>query len=228
MSWFGSAALCAALAAAALAAPGEWGFSRSVTPGLISHYTALFGQGVRRQLQEWQEFVRRMPAQSAAGRGQAGEIALLAPVNRFFNGVPSVSDQVLWNVVDYWATPAETLSVDGGDCEDYAIGKYFTLKELGVPVERLRLVYARTWFSPNTAHMVLAYYASPAADPLILDNLQGSIQPARDRPDLTPVYSFNDDDLQVLQSGGPPQRLNPSSSRKWRSVLEKLQRELSY
>ena len=211
---------------AALALAAEPGYSSSVTPGLVSHYTSLFGQEVRSRLKGWQEFVRRVPARLPANRGPSGEISLLAPVNGFFDAVAAGSVQQLWSVADYWATPAETLSVNGADCEDYAIGKYFMLKELGVPVARLRLVYVRTWFARNTAHMVLAYYASPSADPLILDNLQGGIEPARERPDLTPVYSFNDDDLQVLD--GPALRLNPASNRKWRSVLEKLQRELSY
>lgn len=44
-------------------------------------------------------------------------------------------------------------------------------------------------------HMVLAYYPTPGADPLILDNLNPRVLPASQRSDLVPVFSFNDDDL---------------------------------
>jgi len=220
------AALC--LAAVALAAGLEAGFSRSVTPGLVRHYTGLFGAGVPARVQRWQEFVRRAPILTVADRGMPPEAALLSNVNRFFNRVAYVPDRELWRVDDYWATPAEMLSVDGADCEDYAIAKYFALRELGVPVDKLRLVYARTWQVANEAHMVLAYYETPDADPLILDNLQGRIERASDRPDLVPVYTFNDEDVLLLQQNAPALRLAPSSNRKWQALVEKLQRELTY
>jgi predicted transglutaminase-like cysteine proteinase len=217
------AGLCALLLASAIAASGQLGFSRSVTPGLVAHYAGRFGPGARERLEGWKEFVRGTAGRTQAAR--SGEVELLGVVNRFFNRVPSSTDPVLWGVADYWATPAETLSIDGADCEDYAIAKYYTLKELGVPIARLRLVYAKTWLSSEYAHMVLAYYPDQHADPLILDNLAGSIQRASDRPDLTPVYSFNDDDLQVPDAGI---QISGSSVRQWRDVLQKLDRELTY
>lgn len=219
----------AAFAAAVCAVQAEPGFSRSLTAGLMRHYAATIDAGAPRRLRGWQEFVRRIPVRAVADSGGApGEPALLAPVNQFFNAVAAVADRVLWRVEDYWATPAEMLSADGADCEDYAIAKYFTLKELGVPVTKLRLVYARTWQAPNEAHMVLAYYDSPGADPLILDNLQGGIERAAQRPDLTPVYTFNDEDLLVLRGGAPALQLRPAVNRKWQLLVDKLQRELTY
>jgi len=206
------------LAAAAIAAgAAELGYSRSVTPGLIAHFGRQFGQGARDRLEGWKEFVR----------GSSGAKDLLGPVNGFFNRLPYLTDQDHWGVVDYWATPSEFLASAGGDCEDYAIAKYFTLKELGVPVSRLRMVYARTWKS-NGAHMVLAYYPSPGADPLIMDSLEGGIRPASDRPDLIPVYTFNDDDLLFPQAGLPTIPISTGSFRLWREVLDKLARELTY
>ena len=86
-----------------------------------------------------------------------------------------------------------------GDCEDFAIAKYFSLLAVGVPASQLRLVYVRLQLGapggPSQAHMVLAYYASAQAEPLILDNLITDIRPASRRPDLTPVFSFNSDGL---------------------------------
>jgi predicted transglutaminase-like cysteine proteinase len=214
------------LAAAALAASAELGYSRSMTPGLIAQRERQFGRGVRERLAGWQGFVRQTAAPGESA-GQPGEGRLLRAVNQFFNRIPSVTDLAHWRVEDYWATTSESLASNGADCEDYAIAKYFTLKELGVPIARLRLVYAKTWQS-REAHMVLAYYPDPRADPLILDNLQGSIQSASDRPDLIPVYTFNDDDLLWPQAGAPTVRLAATSNRKWKDVLDKLQLELTY
>lgn len=219
------AAIFAALAVAAVAAAAELGYSRSITPGLIAQRERQFGRGVRERLEGWQGFVRQTaPGESA---GQPGDGRSLRAVNQFFNRIPSVTDLAHWRVEDYWATPSESLASNGADCEDYAIAKYFTLKELGVPIARLRLVYAKTWQSRD-AHMVLAYYADPRADPLILDNLQGSIQSASDRPDLIPVYTFNDEDLLWPQAGAPTVRLAATSNRKWKDVLDKLRLELTY
>jgi len=210
------AAICGLLAAAAIAAT-EVGYSRSMTPGLIAH---------RERLTGWQGFVKETSAPAEAAR-QPGEDRLLRAVNRFFNRIPAVSDLKQWGVEDYWATPSEALGSNGADCEDYAMAKYFTLKELGVPVSRLRLVYAKTTRSRD-AHLVLAYYPNPSADPLILDNLVGSIESASDRSDLIPVYTFNDDDLLWPQAGAPTIRLASTSNRRWKDVLDKLQAELTY
>jgi len=220
-------AVCPALFVVAIAAQGEPGYSRSVSSGLTDHFARLFGQGARGRLDGWKEFIQRAGEQAGQPPGSAGEPGQLRPVNGFFNGVRSVEDRIQWGVDDYWATPAEFLASAGGDCEDYAMAKYFALKELGVPAGRLRLVYARTWRSSG-AHMVLAYFPVPGAEPLILDNLEGNIRRAADRPDLIPVYMFNDDDLHFARQGPEAVRYDAQSIRKWREFGEKLARELTY
>ena len=117
-------------------------------------------------------------------------IAKLNKVNRFFNMFRFVDDKTLWGVSNYWATPLEFIGVNGGDCEDYSIAKYFTLLELGVPDDKMRITMVKS-LTLNQYHMVLAYYDTPSAMPLILDNLDGVIKPASQRNDLMPVYSFN-------------------------------------
>jgi predicted transglutaminase-like cysteine proteinase len=219
--WILPAAFLGIGAAVALAAESEPGFSRSVTTGLAGRYEQRFGTGVRERLEGWKEFIR------GASSTQGAAPDLLGPVNAYFNRIPSRTDLSVWNVEEYWATPAESWSVNGADCEDYAIAKYFALKELGIPVTRLRMVYAKQAASPE-AHMVLAYYPDPRADPLILDILDGTISPASRRPDLTPVYSFNDEDLLLSQPGGTTVRVSTFSHRKWKELLEKLRRELTY
>lgn len=114
----------------------------------------------------------------------------LEVVNDFFNGVKYASDQSIYGTSDYWANPYEFLAKDKGDCEDYVIAKYFALEYLGVPTSKMFLSYVRVK-SSNEAHMVLTYFETPNAEPLILDNLRKSMQPASKRDDLIPVFNFN-------------------------------------
>jgi predicted transglutaminase-like cysteine proteinase len=157
--------------------------------------------------------------------------ARLDAINAWFNRrVIFRTDDAASGEADHWASPLETLHAGHGDCEDYAIAKYFSLIAVGTPVARLRLVYVRAQVAGNLsstegqAHMVLAYYAQPNAEPLILDNLVTSVRPASRRPDLTPVFSFNSEGLWQgvgAQSAGDPQaRLS-----RWRLVLTKARAE---
>ena len=164
-----------------------------------------------------------------AGLNGQDEAARLAAINQFFNRrVVFTSDIEVWGQVDYWASPLEMLAKGRGDCEDYVIGKYFSLVVAGVPVSRLRLVYVRATIGgpggETLAHMVLAYYATPGAEPLILDNLIGEIRPAQRRPDLEPVFSFNGEGLWqgigAQSAGDPVARLS-----RWREVLAKARAE---
>jgi predicted transglutaminase-like cysteine proteinase len=155
------------------------------------------------------------------------EESRLEPINGWFNRrVIFRTDDAVGGDSDHWASPLELLHAGHGDCEDYAIAKYFSLVALGTPVARLRLVYVRAQVAGNDAqaHMVLAYYPQPNAEPLILDNLVTSVRPASRRPDLTPVFSFNSEGLWQgvgAQSAGDPQaRLS-----RWRLVLTKARNE---
>lgn len=202
------------------------GFSRSVTPGLVTRYTAKFGPEVGTRIGGWQQFVRSVPAERRQLAGD--ELQLLSSVNAFFNHLPFVTDLAHWGVEDYWATPAEAVASNGADCEDFSIAKYYALKELGVPIQRLRITYVKA-VRLNQAHMVLAYYPQPNAVPLILDNLQDEVRPATERTDLIPVYSFNDDDLLIARQGQPGTSAGSSLQvRLWRALLDKLEQELKY
>lgn len=114
----------------------------------------------------------------------------LEKVNDFFNNVKYNSDQKIYGVSDYWATPIEFLARDEGDCEDYVIAKYFALEYLGVPTSKMFLSYVKVKKS-NEAHMVLSYFETPTSEPIVLDSLKKVILPASKRDDLTPVFNFN-------------------------------------
>lgn len=209
--------LLAAAAAVAFGQPRvERGYSTSVSARLVEIYSRRFGPEARARLEAWKRDAaerKRSPAQDSAR-----EVLLLRDVNRLLNRVPFVDDAVHWREVDYWATPAESIGSHGADCEDFSIAKYFLLKELGVPIARLRLTYVKS-LRLNQAHMVLAYYPRPDAEPLVLDNLEDTVRPASQRRDLVPVYSFNDEEVWVELRGrvGSPQQL-----RNWRALMERL------
>lgn len=146
----------------------------------------------------------------------------LRSVNRFWNAtVRSAEDTVVWQQTDYWATPLESLGKRAGDCEDHVIGKYFTLLQLGVPPEKLRLIYVRAKVGGRSiAHMVLGYYESPSATPLVLDSLTSSILPAGRRKDLTPVFSFNAQGVYVAG-----QKRSVQSVSRWQELLTRMRAE---
>ncbi|KFN38495.1 MAG: hypothetical protein JU82_11600 [Sulfuricurvum sp. MLSB] len=122
------------------------------------------------------------------------EISKLEKVNDFFNQTPYASDKSVWGTSDYWATRLEFIGKDKGDCEDFVIAKFFTLKELGVPSSKLYMTYAKS-LRYNAAHLVLTYYETPKSTPLVLDNYNYKIFPATQRRDLIPIYSFRGDEL---------------------------------
>lgn len=161
-----------------------------------------------------------------------GAMDKLKRVNEFFNRrITFGEDQQIWGQPDYWATPLETLVKGKGDCEDFTIAKYFTLLNAGVPVEQLRLVYVKAKIGGaastiTQAHMVLAYYATPNAEPLVLDNLITDLRPASRRPDLAPVFSFNSQGIWQGAGGtdakgpGGPGRLS-----RWEDLLKRARAE---
>ncbi len=205
----------------------DLGFTTRVSAPLTERYARKFGPAVPERLMRWVSFAREQKAapysrklESARGR----ETETLQVVNDAINGqMKWVDDKVHWGVEDYWATPAESNASAGGDCEDYAIAKYYMLKELGVPLERLRITYVRALKLGGQAHMVLAYYERPGAEPLILDNMDPRVRPASQRKDLDPVYSFNDDEAEIVQGGG---RTKPSQIRAWLALQEHLIAEI--
>lgn len=158
------------------------------------------------------------------------EQAKLKRVNDFFNRrIRFGEDRDIWGMEDYWATPLEVLGRSEGDCEDFAISKYITLKLMGVPSEKMRLTYVKARLGgPQSsivqAHMVLSYYPAPEDEPVILDNLISDIRPASRRPDLTTVFGFNAEGLWV---GGATPRAGASAQRlsKWQTVLTKMREE---
>lgn len=189
---------------------------------MLATLTQRFGPGTQPAYNEWRKLVD-------SGQNLSDE-EKLRQVNQFFNRRTRFDEDIrIWGQTDYWATPMETLGKAQGDCEDFAIAKYFTLRSLNIPTSKLRLVYVRARFGgPYSqvaqAHMVLTYYATPDAEPLVLDNLITDIRPASRRPDLTPVYSFNSDGVWVGAAPNPVAGAVGKLSR-WQDLLKRAHDE---
>lgn len=184
-----------------------------------------YGNAGEQTVRDWQAMM-----QAAADLSEKDKVRR---INEFFNRkIQNGDDTVLWGTSDYWATPLETLGRGSGDCEDFAIGKYFSLRSLNVPNERLRITYVKARIGgPHSdivqAHMVLGYYEDPAGEPLILDSLITELRPASRRPDLVPVFSFNSDGLWTGAGGAEKKDASASTARlsRWRDLINRMQAE---
>lgn len=185
-----------------------------ITPQILAKVEKVYGKAAKERVLGWTEIIPQAKNKS--------EQEKLRIVNNYFNQVDFINDDIHWGEADYWATPIELLATNGGDCEDFSIAKYFTLVELGVPVEKMRLTYVKA-LELNQAHMVLTYYKTPNAVPLVLDNLMNTIKPATQRKDLLPVYSFNGDGLWLNKERGRGQLVGPPDRISlWQDLNERI------
>lgn len=185
---------------------------------MLAKIRSKYGSSAQSRIEYWQNMTHEY-------RNKA-EMEQLKAVNDFFNGARFVDDIDLWKKKDYWATPIEFLARDAGDCEDFSIAKYFTLKDMGMDVSKLRITYVKATLL-NQAHMVLAYYPTPASVPLILDNINKRIKPASERSDLRPIYSFNADNLWLARTRNEQLKAGRSDQLNlWRDLNERMAKEL--
>lgn len=154
-----------------------------------------------------------------AKQSDKSETEQVSKVNNFFNRLTYIPDAE-GREANRWSTPTETLKRSGGDCEDLAIAKYYTLRALGIPQSRLRLSHVR---SPGRGldHMVVVYEDEGNNELLVLDNLTDFIGSLETRTDLIPVYSFNHQGLWI-GADASDKRLDPNQISKWRELRKSL------
>lgn len=186
-----------------------------IDKGLLQAVERKFGKEAYNRLTAWENLIRE--DRSTSDREK------LEKANHFFNSrIRFATDMEIWGVEDYWATPFEFLGKGAGDCEDFAIAKYFTLRAMGVSDEKLRITYVKA-LQYNIHHMVLTYFSDPTAEPLVLDNLVDSINPAAKRTDLMPIFSFNGSGLWTAKQRGQGKGVGSSNRiRLWQDVLRKM------
>lgn len=109
-------------------------------------------------------------------------------VNLFFNQWPYLEDIENWGVEDFWALPHEFME-RSGDCEDFAIAKYYALKALNVPTEDMCL--AVVWNTKRMeGHMVLLVKAGPTH--YVLDNFRDELLTRTRTPYYVPLFYINE------------------------------------
>jgi predicted transglutaminase-like cysteine proteinase len=118
-----------------------------------------------------------------------GLLDMVREVNDYINQHEYVLDSELFGMNDYWATPIEFFT-RGGDCEDFAIAKYASLRALGVPNDRIRILVLKDT-SKNEHHVVLVVYTDQG--PMMLDNQIKDVRPADNITHYVPVFSLNSD-----------------------------------
>jgi len=203
------------LTAIAIVGSAGAGLSKKV----LNYVADKYGSRARNRLLDWEALMEN--------NKNIKESKKLRIVNDFFNRMKFVSDIKHWKKEDYWATPVEFLATKGGDCEDFSIAKYFTLKELGVPDEKMLITYVKA-LKLNQAHMVLTYYKTPNSEPLVLDNLIGKIKVASKRKDLLPVYSFNGEGLWLSKKRGKGKRVGSSDRLSlWKDLGSRMEKEIT-
>ena len=146
----------------------------------IAKEKSYYAESRSKAVQAWQAMIH--------GQKGKGQIAQLKSVNRFINQWRYRSDSYNYKTSDYWASPAEFFS-RSGDCEDYAIAKYVTLRQMGFEAEQLRLVVVKDLVR-DLAHAILAAYVD--GNIFILDNVNNDVRLQADVAEYAPYYSVNE------------------------------------
>lgn len=198
MNIFAKAALVAVAAVSAFAAPAD-----AQTPALfntieqrtndldalpqwkaalnkIAKEQKSYVAGGSKAIDAWQGMIKEQKG--------AAQIDQLEAANSFINQWRYRTDKYNYDQSDYWASPAEFFS-RSGDCEDYAIAKYVTLRQMGFSADQLRLVVVKD-VKRGFAHAVLAAYVD--GDVLILDNVTSEVRSQAEVTEYAPYYSVNE------------------------------------
>jgi predicted transglutaminase-like cysteine proteinase len=138
------------------------------------------GPSFRCHLKEWNAFLLTIKSKD--------QMAQLEAINDHMNNFPYIEDVVNWGKEDYWETPLEFLQFSG-DCKDYAIAKYMSLRFLGWPAEQLRVVVVQD-LNLHLGHAILVVYIDGKT--IALDNQIRHLISTENIHHYRPVYSVNE------------------------------------
>ena len=173
------------------------------------------GVSAEQRLRDWQ----KMMLVSEFG----DDMEKLVQVNGFVNRAYQIAESDHWRRSDDRLDPLEFLINHAGDGQDFTMTKLFTLYKMGMPLSKFRVGYVRV-HGINQPHTVLAYFSTPDAEPLILDNLDKRIRIASLRTDLEPVYLFEAREILIPDTTSatlPSEK--PSHVVKWQNLLPHLE-----
>ena len=185
----------------------------NISESQLNSISSKYGSSGKNRVEAWDSMIESSKNESLLNK--------IKNVNDFFNQITYKTDAAHWKQKDYWATPFEFMGTGAGDCEDYAIAKYFSLVKLGIPDDKLRItyvIYKKTNSRFEQAHMVLTYYHKTGAEPVILDNINRRLELASKRDDLKPVYSFNASGLWQAKNKGDT-RVGDNNLKSWKNLI---------
>lgn len=146
------------------------------------------------------------------------KVELLQKANKQANQYKYSTDIHNSGLLDNWFTPQEFIENSGGDCEDFAIYKYFELQKAGISIDDMFISYVHLYRSDKPeAHMVLI------VNGLVLDikEINNEILPISERTDLKVIYQFNENGLYVAgRNIGNAERIEH-----WRELLSRMDDE---
>lgn len=146
--------------------------------------------------------------------------------NNALNALPWIADRDKWSAEDYWATPFETLTQFGGDCEDMAIGKLVVLRLMGIPKNNLRLGFVKIRRT-GESHMVLVWTNDDRTESLVLDNYVKTIMDGKERTDLQAILlTDTDGNLILLNDDGKKRSIKAEISAKKMQKLETVKQRI--
>lgn len=131
-------------------------------------------------LKEWKEFLASQKGKSRLSQVRA--------VNAYMNRQPYFTDPRNYGIKDYWATPGQFFRRNG-DCEDYAIAKFMSLRALGFTNKDMRIVVLHD-MNLRVGHAILVVHLDGQA--LVLDNQVRNVVPAETIRHYRPIYSINE------------------------------------
>ena len=140
----------------------------------------------------WNDLLRREGRPVIAVTPQTPDEALLARINGQINASRFRDDA---GSADHWETPEE-LRVRGGDCEDFAVAKYFALRAAGVSPDAMWIavvVDERT----NQRHAVLLVQLPGGVE--TLDNLHSEVTPIEALAGYRPILAVNENAWQLAK-----------------------------
>ncbi len=163
----------------------------TINEPLLGQVHQEYGESAQTRLRQWQQIVNY-----AIGKPEIEQLAL---ANNFINQAQFIDSPYYQDGFDFRLSPMAFLILGAGDSEEFSIAKYFTLREMGIHSNKLRLTYTEIQAN-NASHMVLAYYGADDAEPLVLDYLDKTVRPMSQRQDIRPIYSFDADHIWLIQS----------------------------
>lgn len=141
-----------------------------------------------KKIYAWKRFMSSVESEEPLGQ--------LLKVNLWFNGFPYKQDNWVYGEDDYWATPSEFLE-NGGDCEDFAIIKYITLRLLGFPAESMKIAMVYDVFSGTDHSFLIVNYEG---EDFVLDNRENMTVADHYVDRYKPHYAFNEQKLWMFDS----------------------------